>query len=311
MAKLMPYTLCLMKNTLLALTALLILASCTVFEDPKERKLEEHEELMEKFDSIDAPTMDKELYRSAISAVKNGDFYSADQYYQQLIKNSPNNPKYKMDYAMLSRKMGRCDLSMQIYNDLEATKAKINPLDIKEEKALCQLSQGEFQKAGEAFTEVINADSSRWKSINGAGLIFATKKKFNEANQYLDLAADVSNGNPAVLNNQGLVKAIIGNYDDAIEVLKTASIRAKEDAEQKRRVDLNLAMVYGISGQVELAEAVAKPHLAEPQLFNNLGVYAELSKQPQLAKTYLNKALTGAPIHYERAWDNLERVGGK
>jgi Flp pilus assembly protein TadD len=59
---------------------------------------------------------------------------------------------------------------------------------------------------------------------------------------------------------------------------------------------------------MDMAEDVAKPHLTKPQLYNNLGIYAELNKDKDLAKTYINKALTNTPVYYDRAWENLERL---
>ena len=70
------------------------------------------------------------------------------------------------------------------------------------------------------------------------------------------------------------------------------------------------AIVYGISGNSEMAKTTAQNFLTEPQLYNNLGVYAELAKKPELARTYLNKALSGAKVYYDKAWENLERVQG-
>ena len=286
---------------------LILLSSCSAILDKK--KIDEDEELQEKIDSIDAPTIDSSLYASAMTAIEVGKYHRADQLFQQLIAKAPDNPVYQFEYARLLRKVGNCQPALEpLETLLEMETEDPKPIEISEEKALCLLSLGKFKPAGKIFTDIITKDSTRWKSINGAGLIFAIKKKFNEANQYFDLAAEVSGYNPAVLNNQGLTKAIMGNYNDALKVLREASMQAAQKSDQKRRIDLNLAMVYGISGDSEKARIAAKPHLTEPQLYNNLGVYAELAKNPDLAKTYLNKALSGAKIYYNRAWENLERV---
>jgi Flp pilus assembly protein TadD len=100
----------------------------------------------------------------------------------------------------------------------------------------------------------------------------------------------------------------LGNYAGAIEILQQASRNSEDVPEQKRRVDLNLALVYGISGDFDTAKAVAAPHLTEPQLYNNLGIYSELARQPELARTYLSKALDSTTIYYDKAWENLENL---
>lgn len=286
------------------------ICSCSAISDKK--RIKDDVELQEKLATIDTPSVDKSLYASASTALETGQYFRANQLFKQLIQNSPENPIYQMDYARLLRKTGQCQPALSALSKLEEMKPKeISVIEIREERGLCLLSLGKFQEAGVIFTDIINQDSTRWKSINGAGLIFANKKKFTEANQYFDLAADVSNYNPTVLNNQGLTKAIMGNFNDSIKILRDAAIQAPNGTDQKRRISLNLALVYGISGNSDAAKNVAKDHLTEPQLYNNLGVYAELGKDPELARTYLNKALSGSKVYYDRAWENLERVEGR
>ena len=291
------------------LLLVLTLTSCGALEN--KQRIDDDVELQQKLASIDISTVDKSLYSSAVTAMDNGEYFKSGQLFKQLIANSPENPVYQMEYAKLARKTGNCSPALNALDALIEMKPKeLALIEIREEKALCLLSLGKFQKAGVIFTEIINQDSSRWKSINGAGLIFAIKKKFSEANQYFDLAAEVSDYNPVVLNNQGLTKAIMGNNKDAIKLLRDAALQSADSLEQKRRIHLNLALVYGISGNSEMAKNTAKNYLTEPQLFNNLGVYAELAKNPELARTYLNKALSGAKVYYDKAWENLERVEG-
>ena len=167
---------------------------------------------------------------------------------------------------------------------------------------------GKNAEASENLKLVIQSDPTRWKALNAAGLIFAADGKFAESSQYFDAAARASNFNPSVLNNQGLIKALVGNYTDATQILENASLRAVTSPEQKKGIDLNLALVYGISGNMDKAEKLARLYLTEPEVFNNLGVYSSFSKNKDLAKTYLNKALADVPVYYEKAWQNLEKI---
>lgn len=293
-----------MKNLLL-LSSIFLLTSCTFLgfnRDEGKRDVELQNEL----EAFKTPTIKNTIYEASLQALENGEYAKAEQYLLQLLKDDDANPIYMEKYADLGRKMGKCSTSEKIYQQL--IRQDPGNIDYQEGLALCHLSMGEYEKAGRSFTQIMEKDSSRWRSINGAGLIFVSRKKMNEANQYFDLAANVSGGNPSVLNNQGLTKALVGNYADAISTLQQASKNARDVPEQLRRVDLNLALVYGISGDFDSAKRVAAPHLTEPQLYNNLGVYSEIAQQPELARTYLNKALAVTPIYYDRAWENLERV---
>lgn len=269
-------------------------------------KQKEDEELQKQIDSVDVPTIEKSLYESALAAIESLDYPKAEQYLLQLMKDHSDKTIYAAKYAEMGRKMGKCKTSIGIYNKI--LEKEPDNLDYQEGKALCQLEVGEFKEAGRAFTDIIGKDPKRWKSINASGLIFASRKKFNEANQYFSLAAEVSGNNPSVMNNLALNKALLGNYPDAIKILEEASGRANSEGEQKRRIDLNLALVYGISGNLDAAKQVASKHLSEAQAFNNMGIYSEIAHQPDLAKTYLNKALTSTTLYYDRAWENLEKI---
>ncbi len=266
----------------------------------------EEREIAKIIESVDTSSVEQTLYKSAQEAENNGELTKSGYYYEQLYSRYPENPIYTYKYAEVLRKMGNCKTARNMYDNL----LKSNPdnIDYQESKALCLLAEAKFQEAGDIFTRIIQTDANRWKSINGAGLIFAANNKYQEANQYFDLAAKVSNRNPAVLNNQALLKALIGNTNDAIGILKDASIRSMSDSGQNRAVKLNLALVYAIAGKIEMAERTAKPVLTEPQLYNNMGVYAQLAKDNDLAKTYLNKALMGTSVYYDKAWENLENL---
>ena len=113
--------------------------------------------------------------------------------------------------------------------------------------------------------------------------------------------------NPAVLNNAGLGFAVDRNFPRAIEALQHAA-RVSKSPLQRKQVELNLALIYGVSGDFDTAREVAGKHLEGPALENNLGLYAHLAKDDALAKSYLNMALTQSTTYYERAWENLDAL---
>jgi Flp pilus assembly protein TadD len=299
-------------NKLLTVLLALTLASCAgltnkklslTADDAQKERIKENEDATK---DVETESVEDSLFRSAQNAEGAGDIMKSGYYYDQLVDRYPKNKIYKYKYAESLRKMGSCNLAYEQYDAL--IKSDEKNLDYQEGKALCLLADTKYEEAGDIFTKIINADSKRWRSINGAGLIFASNKKYQEANQYLELAAATSGNSPTVLNNQALIKALVGNTDDAITLLNKASARAGDDKTQKRQIDLNLALIYGISGNMDMAQEVAKPHLTQSQLFNNMGVYAELAKDKELAKTYVNKALMDTPIFYDKAWNNLQRL---
>jgi Flp pilus assembly protein TadD len=135
------------------------------------------------------------------------------------------------------------------------------------------------------------------------------QQKFDEAIVQYRAALDASDSNPSVLNNLGLALAIKEDYPRAIKSLERARSRTDQmNEEDAKRIGLNLARVYGLSGDMEKAESTARPFVTGAELYNNLGHYAVMAKNKELARTYLNMALTNSKEHYERAWENLKEL---
>lgn len=245
----------------------------------------------------------------AKQAVGNEDFLRAAQFYQQLVSSDKGTAeqklRYKMGLADSVRRLGQVQSALAMYDELNAQ----NPdnIEISEGRGLTLMSAGKVVDAGRVFSTIIEKDPTRWRSLNALGLLFVTKNMIPEAMAYFEEALNQSPNNPAVLNNIGLASAINHDYPKAVESLGYASRLSKANA-QRRQVDLNLAMVYGVSGNMEQARETASKYLEGAALDNNMGLYAHLAKDDALAKSYLNMALSQSPTYYQRAWENLDSV---
>lgn len=245
----------------------------------------------------------------AIEATQKGDFKRASQFYEQLVGSKKGTPeeilRYKLGLAESARRLGENERALAMFSQL----AKENPanLDAREGKALTLTATGKTVDAGREFAEVLGKDPKRWRTLNALGILFTSKNMISEAMAYYTEALKYSPDNVAVLNNVGLAQAIDRQYTAAIEALEQASRLSKNPA-QRQQVDLNLAMVYGASGDLDTAKEIASKYLSGPALDNNLGLYAHLAKNDALARTYLNMALSQSPYYYERAWENLDVV---
>ena len=161
--------------------------------------------------------------------------------------------------------------------------------------------------ASRVFSEIVDKDPKRWRTLNALGILFVTKNMIPEAMAYYTEALKFSPDNPAVLNNVGLSQALDRKYDRALEALDQAARFAKTPS-QGKQIELNTALVYGISGDYDHAREIASKYYQGPALDNNLGLYAYLAKNNDKAKEYLNKALSQDPMFYQRAWNNLDIV---
>lgn len=246
----------------------------------------------------------------AKEATADGDYRRAAQFYEQLVATQKGTPeqvlRYKMGLAESTRRLGNNDAALAMFEELH----RENPtnLDIAENRGLVLMATGKVSDAGRAFSEVLERDPRRWRTLNALGILFVSKNMVPEAIAYYTEANNQSPDNPAILNNVGLAYAVDRDFPRAIEALQQAS-RVSKNPGQRKQVELNLAMVHGVSGDLETARTVASKYYEGPALDNNLGLYAHLAKDNALAQSYLNMALSQSPTFYERAWDNLEIIG--
>lgn len=246
------------------------------------------------------------LEKTADEAMERGDFARASQYYQQLTDGNRDDMRLKVKLGDARRRGGDLDTALGLYDTV--LKKEPENLDAKEGKALALMYQGEFDQATGIFAEVLKADKKRWRTLNALAIMFVRKQMPDEAMSYFAEALKHSKNNASVLNNVGLTHAINGDPEKAIEALAQASRLAPPKSPLKVQVDMNLALVHGVAGNFDKAENIASQYLQGAALENNLGLYAYLSKDTKLAKSYFNMALTSSPYYYPRAWDNLLKI---
>jgi Flp pilus assembly protein TadD len=116
-----------------------------------------------------------------------------------------------------------------------------------------------------------------------------------DAIAYFKEALKQSKNSVAVMNNLGLTYAIDGDYGNARRTFERAIARTDAKSPMRRNLELNLALVMGINGDMEMAEKLLTDNLPPAAVSNNLGLYAYLANDEKLAKGYLNTALSQSP----------------
>ena len=246
------------------------------------------------------------MLASAQQAEKAGDYNRAAVFYSQMAE---KNADYKVMQGDALRRGGNLAAAQKIFDEILAK----NPKDAAalEGKMLCRFAAGELAETADLMKQVLAIEPDRWRTLNVAGILFANRHMVDESMAYYERALTYSKDNPSILNNVGLTLAMDKQYDKAIQALTKAAQFAPTDSSQKTQVDMNLALTYGVSGDMAMAEKIASQHVSGPALYNNLGYYAKLAKNTTAARDYFNMALTKSPNYYPRAWSNLEQVEGK
>ena len=251
--------------------------------------------------------------KEAQISYESGDFQKAEQQYSSLVKSYPKNAEYLLGLANTKRRLGDYDGANAEYEKL----LWLNPqnVDALEGRGLILLEKGDNQKAIDQLTKVLEVDAVRWKSINALGVAFAAQNNHKLAVDYYTDALSLSDSNhsPVILNNLALSHAFLGDYRKAGELLNKALTQLSggvsgSDKEKFKKTELNLSLVYGIQGRTDEAERILRKYFSEPQVYNNLGIYAHLANDNDLARSYINKAISSSPATYESAWDTLKRI---
>jgi Flp pilus assembly protein TadD len=280
---------------------LLTLAACTKTGQPLEPK-----EFFASLQGPTVPTMQDTMLDSAKNAEKKGDYKGAIQTYQQILEKHPDNKEVVLSLAEAYRRSGESDRAITLYDGL--LQSDPNLVAAKEGKGLALISKGDFDTPVPLFESIMKTEPTRWKTLNALGILFTTRSMHKEAQQYFQEALKYSPFNPSIMNNLGLSQALDHSYEPAATTLMQASALTTADSNERKRIDLNLALVYAVSGRLDLANQIAERYFAGPVLSNNLGLYAHLAKDDQLAKDYLNMALTESKFFYEKAWNNLQAI---
>lgn len=269
-------------------------------------------ETVRKMEGPKVATMQDAQLQEAKAASQAGNYSKAIGGYNQLVATYPDNMTYLLGLADSQRLSGNLTAARETYKKVLANPKKDTKatLDATEGNGLCYMQEGNFVEAVKTFSEVLAQDASRWRTVNALGVALALTGRSKEAMDYYNSALQLSDNNPAVLNNMALTLAFSGQTHEAIAPLQQAYNALPKEAVERKQVALNLALVYGLNGQMTDAERMAKPYLSEAALYNNMGVYAMLANNKQQAQDYLKKALSSSPAHYQKAWDNLQKVGG-
>lgn len=290
---------------LIVLPALLLAVACTV-KPSDERQLDVEEEFA-KLDTPQVGSVEGSLRRAAETAEEKGEHARAVSLYSQLHDRYENNVGYQFGLAESLRRVGENEAAIAMYDKVLGERPQY--LDAMEGKALAIMAMGDTEEASRQFKTVLERDAGRWRTLNALGILFTVKNMTTEALAYFNEALKHSPDNPSVMNNIGLVKATRGEERAAVDALRTAAKQAS--GKQRQHIEMNLALVYGISGDIEAAKRVAEPHLTEASLTHNLGLYAHLANNDELAKSYLNMAMTNSSVYYERAWKNLNIIANQ
>lgn len=210
------------------------------------------------------------LLRMAHSTRSAGDPAAAVQLYRQAVSIEPDRPEA---YVLLGETLIELEAHQDAARALEQALKK-DPKSVAANRgygrALVALRRpesaiGHYRAAVELAPEDIQA----W---NGLGVAYDMAGDHVSAESAYRYGLKVAPDSMLLRNNLGLSLALAGRHDEAIEML--TSVVADPAARARHRQ--NLALAYGLNGDVAAAERISRVDLDDEAVKNNLAYYASI-----------------------------------
>ena len=165
---------------------------------------------------------------------------------------------------------------------LEGNKKKdADDWELLTELGMAKLAAGKTRDAIDQLTAVAEKGPGDWRVYSALGVAYDSIDSHDAAKEAYGKALGLSEDNPAVLNNMAISAALAGDIEDAIDILQRVAAKARQNPQIRQ----NLALFYGIKGELGKAEALARMDLDEEDVRNNLAFYFRFQKKNQKPKT--------------------------
>ena len=209
------------------------------------------------------------LIRVGAATAKSGDLAGAATLYRRAHSLDPKNIE-----ALI--RLGRVLSALGASNDAAETFRKALGLDRNNLDAIFGLANTlvELKEAAAAIKMFETALGRREepRTYNALSVAHDMIGDHSVAQAYYRAGLTLAPGNLNLRNNLGLSLALVGQYDEAVRVLRQVAA----DPRAGRRQRLNLALAYGLAGDSEAAAEIARIDLDEESVRRNLTYYRTL-----------------------------------
>lgn len=208
------------------------------------------------------------LRLAAADAEGSADYLTAAGHYRNLLNRQPDDKDILLGLARNLRYSGNAKLAVET---LDARSAEFGGQpEFLVELGKAKLAHGKAKEAIGHLKQAIAKGRSTWDLHAALGIGYDLIQSFGEAKEAYGKALELSEDNPSVLNNMAISAALAGELDVAISTLEDAGPAARRSPQIRQ----NLALFYGIKGDLDKAEALARMDLDEESVRSNLAFFA-------------------------------------
>jgi Flp pilus assembly protein TadD len=207
------------------------------------------------------------LTRIADSSFEAENYQPALDLYLRAYKKKPDDATLEK-IAVTFKRMGNAQASYQAYAMLHQKNPK-NSLYLKN-LAQAAFYAEDFQASQTYYQDLLQLDSSDGNHL-GAGVVEDVLGNHDAAQDHYRQVIQHSPRNLNAKNNMGLSLLLQGKVTEAESTLKALTQRADSEP----RFDINLALVYGVSGKSAQAQPLLEKYLSQDQVASTLQFYQD------------------------------------
>lgn len=186
----------------------------------------------------------------------------------------PNDKSAAINYATVLRRNGQTGQAVAVLRRAVITHKNDREVASAYGKALA--ADGKFQEALSVIRGANTPDRPDWRLISAEGAILDQIGENEAARARYGDALKIVPDEPTVLSNLGLSYVLSNDLARAEQILRRAAANPKANS----KVRQNLALVLGLQGKFEEAEAVARNELDREQAAANMAYLRSMLKQP-------------------------------
>lgn len=210
------------------------------------------------------------LMRAGEASRKRGDYAAAAAFYRRAQNAEPKNiePLIGLGEALVSAGVGR--------ESADAFRKALT-MDPNNPRALrglgnALIAQDQADLAIAEFEKAITVDPKDYRAYNGLGVAHDSLADHAKAQEYYYAGLEIAPDDVTLRNNLGLSLAFAGYYKGAVEILRPLALRPGATARDRQ----NLALAYGLAGDVAQAKKFARMDMDSREVERNLSYYAAL-----------------------------------
>ena len=210
------------------------------------------------------------LWELANESEAANEYKKAASYFDRIYQSDPKSKKALLGYTRNLRYLGLPKESIKtIQIGLEN---HVNDSDLMMELAKSQLAASLIRDAETTLKTIAKKEPKRWEIYSALGIINDRLQNYSKAQNSYKQALELSPKNVDVTNNLALSLAQSGKLYKAIELLENI-VSSENSSVQTRQ---NLALLYGLNGQLNKARNLSKVDLTYLNVEKNILAFKEL-----------------------------------